>query len=138
MMLEEYFVLKDGLTTEGQSRILFDQFKGLKPYYSRGTRSRAFHLGMPDKGYDEICRAVENTFIANEVLPASATCYEELPLPIKKVCDALLKCNHGNFYNPRERDGKKKVADARQRFFAEVVGARRCAPAKARSISLRR
>jgi hypothetical protein len=138
MMLEEYFVLKDGLTTEGQSRILFDQLKGLKPYYSRDTRSRAFHLGMPDKGYDEICRAVENTFIVNEVLPVSATCYEELPLPTKKVCDALLKCNHGNFYNPRERDGKKKVADALQRFFAEVIGVRRGAPAKARSISLRR
>jgi len=139
MALEEYFVYSEKLEVKKENRICFDDINGLKPYYTSRARSKAFHFGVPDSSYEDICRGVEAAFVNNEVRPACAASYGLLSLPIRNVCFVLLKGNHGNFFNWKERDGRKKIADAKQRFFTEVVaGTISGSPKKIRSITLER
>ena len=135
LALEEYFTIKESRVIKKDNRIDFTEIESLKKYYSSMVRNKAFHFGVPQDSYSRTTLDIEAKFIANEVKPLHAESYRLLPRSVRDVCDVLLKVNHNSYFNPRERDGKKRRSEAEQQFFAEVV--QNTQPSK-RSISLRR
>lgn len=134
LALESYFVYKEKLGIVKDNRITPSEISKLC-YYDSEVRNAAFHFDIPSISYLELTKEVERRFIKDEVKPLHADSYQQLPRSVRDVCDVLLKVNHNEYFNPRERNGKKRRSEAEQQFFAEVV--QHAQPAQ-RSISLRR
>lgn len=135
MALEEYFIFTNRHEIKKDNRIDFSEIEGMKEYYKPIVRNKAFHFGIPSESYSLLTDRIEAKFIEKEVKPKNAESYQLLPRLTKGVCDVLIKVNHNDYFSPKERDSKKRRAEAEQRFFAENV--QRAQPAKL-SISIRR
>ena len=138
--LEKYFIVKNKVEIPNEeNRITFDDIdakkeKVLSKYFSERIRNKAFHFGVPiienkPFTYKEKLEEIETKFIQNEVKPLNKKSFDEYEPEMKSVLIAFLETLHNAFYEKNysekgkkgEKDGKKKVANAKNKYFNEVV-----------------
>jgi len=121
LTLEQYYVSERMLSIIADHRIEYDEIKDLKKYYNTKTRNKAFHFGVPENSYDNIISKIEQEFVRNEIKSTQSHKFEELSKPLKSICSLFMDTIHNNYFDPRERDGKKKHKDAEQKYFDTVI-----------------
>ncbi len=121
MALERYYIGKNGIILNSGNYIDIKKISKLKNYFQKQERNKAFHFGVPQQTYRSVIEKIEQRFIADEVKPTSVKAWDDLPGPMRNVCNLLLNEMHEHFYDRKIVDGAIRLKQARNRFMEEVA-----------------
>ena len=74
-----------------------------------------------DKTYDQLLNEIEKKFIVGKVKPIKPANFESLSVPLKAICSLFLYEIHSNFFDHREKDNKKKLQNAENKYFEKEI-----------------
>ncbi len=121
MELEKYFVWKDKLRIKSaNNRITYREIASLHNFLTDKERNIACHFGIPDGLYSDKTKAVEKEFV-KRYIPNDCTQYGDIPKQERVVTNKLLRTAHNNYFDHKERDKVRKVKNAEDRYFKEII-----------------